>query len=113
MEERLTKLKDGKYLLNHSSMNKAIEKLGKLEDMLDIYFRLINNKKYYLKNPLTNEIYEETFSEVYFNFEENYFAFYDGDNDYFSGSSLFDGMWMVNYGRKWALTRKELEENGR
>lgn len=29
---RLTKLKDNKYLLNHSSMNEAIEKLGKLED---------------------------------------------------------------------------------
>lgn len=30
---RLTKLKDNKYLLNHSSMNEAIEKLGKLEDL--------------------------------------------------------------------------------
>ena len=32
-ETRLTKLKDNKYLLNHSSMNEAIEKLGKLEDL--------------------------------------------------------------------------------
>ena len=29
---RLTKLKDNKYLLNHSSINEVIEKLGKLED---------------------------------------------------------------------------------
>lgn len=29
--KRLTKYKDGKFLLNHSSMNEAIDKLGKLE----------------------------------------------------------------------------------
>lgn len=111
--ERLTKLKDGKYLLNHSSMNKATEKLGKLEDILDIYFKLNKNKKYYWKNPLTNEIYEDTFSDVYFNFETNYFAFYDNENDFFTGSSIIEGVWMVDYGEKWAVTREELEENGR
>lgn len=109
--ERLTKLKDGKYLLNHSSMNKAVEKLGKLEDILDIYFKLNNNKKYYCKNPLTNEFYEITFDEVYFNFETNYFAFYDGDNDFFKGVSLIDGLWLINYGKTWALTREELKND--
>lgn len=34
---RLTKLKDNKYLLNHSSMNEVIEKLGKLEDFEEKY----------------------------------------------------------------------------
>ncbi len=71
--ERLTKLKDGKYLLNHSSMNKAIDKLGKLEDILDIYFKLNENKKIYFKELVTNEIYEDTFSDAYFNFKTNFF----------------------------------------
>lgn len=110
MEERLTKLKDGKYLLNHSSMNKAIEKLGKLEDMLDIYFKLNENKKYYFKGfAAVDKIYISTFSDVYFNFKTNYFAFYNNRNNYFTGSDFYEGVWMVDYGKTWALTREELE----
>lgn len=43
--KRLTKYKDGKFLLNHSSMNKAIEKLGKLE----IIDELTNKRDWYFK----------------------------------------------------------------
>lgn len=111
--ERLTKLKDGKYLLNHSSMSKAIEKLGKLEDILDIYFKLNKNKKIYSKGLAVDKIYINTFSDVYFNFETNYFAFYDSKNNYFTGSDFFEGVWLFNYGKTWAVTKEELEENGR
>lgn len=43
--KRLTKYKDGKFLLNHSSMNEAIDKLGKLE----IIDELTNKRDYYFK----------------------------------------------------------------
>lgn len=43
--KRLTKYKDGKFLLNHSSMNEAIKKLGKYE----IVDELNETKEYYFK----------------------------------------------------------------
>lgn len=43
--KRLTKYKDGKFLLNHSSMNEAIDKLGKME----IIDELTNKRDWYFK----------------------------------------------------------------
>lgn len=68
--KRLTKYKDGKFLLNHSSMNEAIEKLGKLEDIeseqglsfqeiVDIEKGLMEYKWLYIK-----EYYDKTIREI-------------------------------------------------
>ena len=68
--KRLTKYKDGKFLLNHSSMNEALEKLGILEDIeweqgmtfqeiVDIEKELMSCKWLYM-----HEYYDKTVRQV-------------------------------------------------
>ena len=66
--KRLTKYKDGKFLLNHSSMNEAIDKLGKLE----IVYQMNKNRAYYEKYE--GKIYRnanELYNNISFYLSEN------------------------------------------
>lgn len=105
--KRLTKYKDGKFLLNHSSMNKAIDKLGKLE----IVYEMNKNKDYYEKNE--GEIYRNA-NEFY-----NNISFYLSENGeaikvtYSDGLEETDGfeetLYFKDYKKNWALNKGDLE----
>lgn len=105
--KRLTKYKDGKFLLNHSSMNEAIDKLGKLE-----IINRINAKKTKIYFKIDNSIDNFTL------YDDNR-AYLDEDGntllivrDEWEKSPNIEFQFLFTYYKKtWALTREDLEEN--
>lgn len=101
--KRLTKYKDGKFLLNHSSMNEAIDKLGKLE----IVYEMNKNGKYYEKYE--GEIYENAnmlFNNIHFSLSENGEAIKVIYSDNFEETLYF-----YEYKKTWALYKEDLEDD--
>lgn len=99
--KRLTKYKDGKFLLNHSSMNEAIEKLGKLE----IVYEMNKKGKYYEKYE--GEIYGNAnmlFNNISFSLSEDGEAIQVHYSDGFVETLDFK-----DYQKTWSLNRKDLE----
>ena len=100
----LTKYKDGKFLLNHSSMNEAIEKLGKLE----IVYEMNKEGKYYEKYE--GEIYGN--ANMLFNNVSVIDLSEDGEAIQIHYSDGFvETLDFKDYKKTWALTREDLEEN--
>ena len=101
--KRLTKYKDGKFLLNHSSMNEAIEKLG-IYELVD---ELNATKEYYYKYN-NGEIEKSTISWqtiAIINFNEERIEIT------FGCSYINRILEFKDYKHTWALTREDLEGN--
>lgn len=99
--KRLTKYKDGKFLLNHSSMNEAIDKLGKLE----IINELNENGNYYEKYE--GKIYRNVnvlYNNIHFYLGENGEAIKVTYSDNFEETLYFK-----DYKKTWALNKEDLE----
>lgn len=99
--KRLTKYIDGKFLLNHSSMNEAIDKLGKLE----IVYEMNKNGTYYEKYE--GEIYENAnmlFNNIHFYLSENGEAIKVIYSDNFEETLYFK-----DYKKTWSLNKEDLE----
>lgn len=98
--KRLTKYKDGKFLLNHSSMNEAIDKLGKME----IFYEIGTNRVYYVKHD--GEIYGNEIGRF------NTFSLSE-DGETIQIHSL-DGFKKVldfkDYKKSWSLKAEDLED---
>lgn len=105
--KRLTKYKDGKFMLNHSSMNEAIDKLGKLE-----IINRINTKKakIYYKSRSDNNIYN-------FTLYDDHRAYLDEDGntllivrDIWEGRTDTEFEFLFSdYKKTWALYKEDLE----
>lgn len=99
--KRLTKYKDGKFMLNHSSMNKVIDKLGKLE----IVYEMNKKGRYYEKYE--GEIYENAnmlFNNISFSLSE------DGEEIQIHYSDGFEEtLDFKDYKKTWALNKEDLE----
>lgn len=103
--KRLTKYKDGKFLLNHSSMNKAIDKLGKLE-----IINRINAKKTKIYFKIDNSIDNFTL------YDDNR-AYLDEDGntllivrDIWEGRTDTEFEFLFSeYKKTWSLNREDLE----
>lgn len=103
--KRLTKYKDGKFLLNHSSMNEAIDKLGKLE-----IINRINAKKTKIYFKIDNSIDNFTL------YDDNR-AYLDEDGntllivrDIWKGRTDTEFEFLFSdYKKTWALTKGDLE----
>ena len=101
--KQLTKYNDGKFMLNHSTINKAIEKLGKLE----IVYEMNKKGRYYEKYD--GEIYGNAnmlFNNISFSLSEDGEAIQVHYSDGFVETLDFK-----DYKKTWALTRKDLGEN--
>ena len=111
---RLTKLKDNKYLLNHSSMNEAIEKLGKLEDFEEKFgtdfinlFKILDEGGVIKSNDKIIEINVDKISFCY-----------DGDKyyielNYQSMDDIWNSLAQVNdYKIELELLKEEKHKNG-
>ena len=99
--KRLTKYKDGKFLLNHSSMNEAIDKLGKLE----IFYEMNKKGKYYEKYE--GEIYGNAnmlFNNISFSLSEDGEAIQVHYSDGFVETLDFK-----DYQKTWSLNKEDLE----
>lgn len=114
--KRLTKYKDGKFLLNHSSMNEAIEKLGKLEDIeedfemtfqeiIDVEKKLFNDRCVYIKKS-----YDKTARKI----ELANYTISTILNDYnfiLIKDDLSDTIYLdfFKYKQTWSLNKEDLE----
>lgn len=99
--KRLTKYKDGKFMLNHSTINEAIERLGKLE----IVYEMNKKGKYYEKYE--GEIYGNAnmlFNNISFSLSENGEAIKVTYSDGFEETLDFK-----DYKKTWALNKEDLE----
>lgn len=102
--KRLTKYKNGKFLLNHSSMNEVIDKLGKLE----IVYEMNKNRAYYEKYE--GEIYENAnmlYNNIHFSLSENGKAIQVHYSDGFVETLDFK-----DYKKTWALNKEDLLTEG-
>lgn len=104
--KRLTKYKDGKFLLNHSSMNEAIDKLGKLE-----IINRINAKK-------AKIYYKEDNSIDNFTLYDDNRAYLDEDgNTLLIVRDIWEGrtdtkfeFLFSDYKKTWALNKGDLKQ---
>ena len=113
--KRITKYKDGKFLLNHSAMNEAIEKLGMYEDieeedfygislieLVNIQWQLQNSQPVFINEGdgcITEILTNEKFCFVSFN-DEAFVLIEDGDFKY---------LYFGNYKSYWSFNREDLE----
>lgn len=116
--KRLTKYNDNHYSVDNSLINKAIEKLGKLEDIeednemsfqeiIDVEKKFFHDKCIYIKKSYDKtarkiELANYTISTVFNDY--NFMLIRDDLNDII----YLD---FFRYKHTWALTREDLEEN--
>lgn len=102
--KRLTKYKDGKFLLNHSSINEAIDKLGKLE----IIDELTNKRDMYYKED--SIVYRTVL-------RDNHIVCLNKDGKYlqviqirWTGTFEVDFQYdFKDYKKTWSLNKEDLE----
>lgn len=103
--KRLTKYKDGKFLLNHSSVNEAIDKLGKLE----IIDELNRNKRYFSKlndGSVTGiDIGENSVCKLDETTKNSIWI----THYYYGGNRDVDLLHFFNYKKYWSLKWEDLE----
>ena len=110
--KRLTKYKDGKFLLNHSSINEALEKLGKLEDYeenikcpLSVILQVLE-KGIIVKSDTTNNKIERWYPYqiqlVKDSHQLDICKISSRTNKYVGA---------FNYGKTWWLTEEEIPKN--
>ena len=102
--KKLTKNKDGKYLLNHTSMNKVVDEVGKLEETSRISIELINKLFEGIQNGVycindDDDIVPETIDGFYRSNCEDEYEFDNSSGNYY----------LSDYGMSWALSKEELE----
>ena len=99
--KRLTKYKDGKFLLNHSSMNEAIDKLGKYE----LADEINKNKEYFYKYK-NGEIEKSTILD-----KDYAYVDFTGEGIIITYNGI-DNRWVKfeNFQKTWSLNREDLED---
>lgn len=115
---RLTKYKDGKYSVDSLYVHKAIEKLGRLEDIeednemtfqeiIDVEKKLLRDRYVYIKKSYDKtarkiELANYTISTILNDY--NFILIKEDDSD----TIYLD---FFKYKHTWALTREDLEGN--
>lgn len=100
--KRLTKYKDGKFLLNHSSMNEAIDKLG-IYELVD---ELNATKEYYYKYD-NGEIVKQAIPYLYK--DRAYIDFSKNCILITHGGCVNVILEFKDYKKVWSLNREDLE----
>ena len=84
----------------------AYQELGKLEDLEELCEKIVS-QPIYEKYEDNGQIHKEDYTEyqALYNFKERRIELY--------GYEIINGFEIDKYGKTWALTKEELEQNGR
>lgn len=115
--KRITKYKDGKFMLNHSSMNEAIDKLGKLEnyeDKIGLSLEEIIEIDSEMNRNLGSWVYEKQYDStiskystldlsINVNFSKQCFILRNAEKE------IWKPLYFSEYKKFWSLDKEDLE----
>lgn len=108
--KKLTKNKDGKYLLNHSSVNKVVDEVGKLEEITEVSIKIITGLFKRMING--NCVCIKKANYVEYIYGVNIDRFVNKENKLELGFiNLNDIYRLKDYGKTWAFEKEELEND--